>query len=50
METNNTFPLLAATQAFIAKPKKMLIGAEWTDASSGRAIERHGTCRRHSAR
>ncbi|MBP0595610.1 aldehyde dehydrogenase family protein [Paraburkholderia sp. LEh10] len=39
METNNTFPLLAATQAFLAKPKKMLIGAEWTDASSGRTID-----------
>jgi phenylacetaldehyde dehydrogenase len=39
METNNTFPLLAATQAFIAKTKKMLIGAEWTDASSGRTID-----------
>jgi phenylacetaldehyde dehydrogenase len=38
METNN-FPLLAATQAFLAKPKKMLIGAEWTDASSGRTLD-----------
>ncbi|MEI5998367.1 aldehyde dehydrogenase family protein [Paraburkholderia bengalensis] len=38
METNN-FPLLAATQAFLAKPKKMLIGAEWTDASSGRMLD-----------
>jgi phenylacetaldehyde dehydrogenase len=39
METKNTFPLLDATQAFLAKPKKMLIGAEWTDASSGRTID-----------
>src|ERR1700740_923246 len=39
MEANNPFPLLAATQAFIAKPKKMLIGTEWTDASSGRTID-----------
>jgi phenylacetaldehyde dehydrogenase len=39
METKNTFPLLDATQAFLAKPKKMLIGGEWTDATSGRAID-----------
>ena len=39
METNHPFPLLAATQAFLAKPKKMLIGAEWTDASSGRTLD-----------
>ncbi|ACC72946.1 aldehyde dehydrogenase family protein [Paraburkholderia phymatum] len=39
METNPTFPLLDATQAFLAKPKKMLIGAEWTDAASGRTLD-----------
>ncbi|MBX4145645.1 hypothetical protein DD788_31800, partial [Ralstonia pickettii] len=39
METNQNFPLLDATRAFLAKPKKMLIGAEWTDAASGRRLD-----------
>ncbi|WGY71188.1 aldehyde dehydrogenase family protein [Burkholderia cepacia] len=39
METNETFPLLDATRAFLAKPKKMLIGAEWSDAASGRQFD-----------
>jgi phenylacetaldehyde dehydrogenase len=41
METNNTpasWALLDTTRAFLAKPKKMLIGGEWTDASSGRTL------------
>ena len=39
METNEHFPLLEATRAFLAKPKKMLIGAEWRDAASGRQLD-----------
>ncbi|MCA3800173.1 aldehyde dehydrogenase family protein, partial [Burkholderia sp.] len=39
MEMNETFPLLDATRAFLAKPKKMLIGAEWSDAASGRQLD-----------
>ncbi|OXH84697.1 hypothetical protein CA830_30990, partial [Burkholderia multivorans] len=39
METNDNFALLDATRAFLAKPKRMLIGGEWSDAASGRTIE-----------
>ena len=39
METNEHFPLLDATRAFLAKPKQMLIGAEWCDAASCRRLD-----------
>jgi phenylacetaldehyde dehydrogenase len=42
METGNTpaeFPLLDATRAFLAKPKKMLIGGEWSEAATGRVLD-----------
>ncbi|WP_213308425.1 aldehyde dehydrogenase family protein [Paraburkholderia sacchari] len=39
METQEDFPILEATRAFLAKPKRMLIGAEWSDAASGDTID-----------
>lgn len=39
METQSDFPVLDATRAFLAKPKRMLIGGEWSDAASGDTID-----------
>lgn len=39
LKANPTYQLLPAVQAFLSKPAKMLIGNQWTEASTGEWID-----------